>query len=165
MLRLGLAAIVIGLLVWARGETMLFGASSGSLSPGVGVLLLCFGGLVLSGLTPVAPGEARVVELFGRYGRTIRTNGLRWVNPFARRRKVSTRIRTHETALARVNDADGIPIEIAASVVWRIEDTARAMYSADDVVTFVAVQTKAAVQPRCDQLSLRWRQSRSTVAA
>jgi regulator of protease activity HflC (stomatin/prohibitin superfamily) len=83
--------------------------------------------LVLSGLTPFAPGEARVVQLFGRYAGTIRTSGLRWVNPFARRRRVSVRIRTQETAIAKVNDADGIPIEIAAIVSARLsaEITAR----------------------------------------
>ncbi|HEV7931849.1 MAG TPA: SPFH domain-containing protein [Actinomadura sp.] len=105
------------------------------------------GGLVLSGgLTPVAPGEARVLQLLGRYTGTVRTDGLRWVNPFTARRRISTRIRNHETDVAKVNDADGNPIEIAAVVVWQVEDTARAFFEVDDFVEFVAIQTETAVR-------------------
>jgi regulator of protease activity HflC (stomatin/prohibitin superfamily) len=83
----------------------------------------------LRGLTSVVAGEARVVQLFGRYRGTIRAPGLHWVNPFARRRGVSVRIRNHETAIAKVNDAEGNPIEIAAVVVWQVHDTAQALYA------------------------------------
>jgi regulator of protease activity HflC (stomatin/prohibitin superfamily) len=100
----------------------------------------------LRGLTAVVAGEARVVQLFGRYRGTIRAPGLHWVNPIAERRKVSTRIRNHETPIAKVNDADGNPIEIAAVVVWQVRDTARAIYSVDDFVQFVATQTETAVR-------------------
>jgi regulator of protease activity HflC (stomatin/prohibitin superfamily) len=86
------------------------------------------------------------VQLFGRYTGTVRSAGLRWVNPFAERRRVSTRIRNHETALVKVNDADGNPIEIAAVVVWQVEDTARAPYAVEDVVAFVGIQTETAVR-------------------
>jgi regulator of protease activity HflC (stomatin/prohibitin superfamily) len=79
--------------------------------------------LSFQGLTSVVAGEARVVQLFGRYRGTIREPGLHWVNPVARRRRVSVRIRNHETALAKVNDADGNHIEIAAMVVWQVADT------------------------------------------
>ena len=98
------------------------------------------------GLTPVAPGEARVVQLFGRYAGTIRSDGLSWVNPVAVRRKVSTRIRNHETAPAKVNDADGNPIEIAAVVVWQVEDTAKAVFGVDNLTEFVAIQAETAVR-------------------
>jgi regulator of protease activity HflC (stomatin/prohibitin superfamily) len=91
-------------------------------------------------------GEARVVQLFGRYRGTIRAAGLHWVNPVARRRRVSTRIRNHETSIAKVNDADGNPIEIAAVVVWQVQDTAQAIYSVDDFTQFVAIQTETAVR-------------------
>ena len=74
----------------------------------------------LAGLTPVVPGQARVVQLFGRYRGTIRDSGLQWVNPFTRRIAVSTRIRNQESAQAKVNDAEGNPIEIAAVVVWQV---------------------------------------------
>ena len=112
----------------------------------VSVLILIAGELAVHGLTSVVAGEARAVQLFGRYHGTIRAPGLHWVNPFARRRKVSTRIRNHETAVAKVNDADGNPIEIAAVVVWQVQDTARAIYSVDDFPQFVAIQTETAVR-------------------
>src|SRR3982074_1257270 len=98
------------------------------------------------GLTAAARGEARVVQLFGRYTGTVRTTGLRWVNPLARRARISTRIRNHETPVAKVNDADGNPIEIAAVVVWHVQDTARALYEVDDLVAFVGIQTETAVR-------------------
>src|SRR5690242_8137689 len=110
------------------------------------VLIFLASALVLGGLTPVVPGQARVVQLFGRYRGTIRDSGLQWVNPFTRRIGVSTRIRNQESAQAKVNDADGNPIEIAAVVVWQVADTARALYEVDDFVAFVALQTETAVR-------------------
>ena len=113
---------------------------------GLSVLLGLAGLLALAGLTPVAPGEARVIQLLGRYTGTVRTDGLRWVNPLTARRRVSTRIRNHETDVLKVNDADGNPIEIAAVVVWQVEDTARAVFEVDDFIEFVAIQTETAVR-------------------
>ena len=111
-----------------------------------GVLLSLAGELAVHGLTSVVAGEARAVQLFGSYRGTIRAPGLHWVNPFARRRKVSTRIRNQESAQAKVNDADGNPIEIAAVVVWQVQDTASALYSVDDFTQFVTIQTETAVR-------------------
>ncbi|WP_312887009.1 SPFH domain-containing protein [Actinocrinis puniceicyclus] len=102
--------------------------------------------IALSGLTGVFPGQARVVSLFGRYLGTVRTTGLRWVSPFTLRRKISTRVRNHETATLKVNDADGNPIEMAAVVVWQVQDTAKAVYAADDFTAFVGIQTETAVR-------------------
>jgi regulator of protease activity HflC (stomatin/prohibitin superfamily) len=112
----------------------------------VAVLLLIAAELGGHGLTSVVAGEARVVQLFGRYRGTLRAPGLHWVNPIARRRRVSTRIRNHETPMAKVNDLDGNPIEIAAVVVWQVEDTARALYAVDAFPKFVATQTETAVR-------------------
>jgi regulator of protease activity HflC (stomatin/prohibitin superfamily) len=112
----------------------------------LGAILLALCGLTWAGLTPVAPGRARVVQLFGRYRGTLRDSGLQWVNPFTRRIVVSTRIRNQESAQAKVNDADGNPIEIAAVVVWQVRDTARALYSVDNYTQFVAIQTETAVR-------------------
>jgi regulator of protease activity HflC (stomatin/prohibitin superfamily) len=95
---------------------------------------------------PSSTATARVVQLFGRYRGTVRQPGLRWVNPFAERRPVSTRIRNHETPIAKVNDADGNPIKIAAVVVWQVHDTAQALYSVDAFVKFVATQSETAVR-------------------
>ncbi|MEV6005228.1 SPFH domain-containing protein [Streptomyces sp. NPDC051976] len=102
--------------------------------------------ITLFGLTQVAPGEARVCQLFGRYQGTIRQDGLRWVNPFTSRRKISTRLRNHETAVLKVNDAYGNPIELAAVVVWQVRDTAQAVFEVDDFVQFIAIQTDTAVR-------------------
>lgn len=112
----------------------------------LGVLAFVLGSIVAAGLTPVSPGQARVLQILGRYAGTIRTDGLRWVNPLAARREISTRIRNHETTVAKVNDADGNPIEIAAVVVWQVEDTAQARFEVDDFVEFVAIQTETAVR-------------------
>ncbi|MEU0072204.1 SPFH domain-containing protein [Streptomyces sp. NPDC006332] len=112
----------------------------------VGVLLGLASFIALCGLNTVAPGEARVVQLFGRYRGTIRQDGLRWVNPLTSRAKISTRVRNHETPVLKVNDAYGNPIELAAVVVWKVEDTAQASFEVDDFLEFVATQTEAAVR-------------------
>ena len=149
MLGASLVMLPLGSGLVARTVVAVLRHGRGSVSAylyGAGILLIAFGIVAAAGLTPVAPGEARVVQLFGRYTGTIRASGLRWVNPLARRRKLSIRIRNHETALAKVNDAEGNPIEIAAVVVWRVEDTARALYEVDDFIQFVAFQAETAVR-------------------
>jgi regulator of protease activity HflC (stomatin/prohibitin superfamily) len=143
-LGIGLAALLGGIALIIEGKT-----STGAHDPllrGIGILLLLLGVVALGGLTAVAPGQARVVQLFGHYSGSIRAGGLHWVHPFAKRLKVSTRIRNHETKIAKVNDADGNPIEIAAVVVWQVADTARALYEVDDFVAFVNIQTETAVR-------------------
>ncbi|WP_017607794.1 SPFH domain-containing protein [Nocardiopsis xinjiangensis] len=113
---------------------------------GIGIAVALAGVFLSIGLTMVAPNEARVVQLFGRYVGTMRTEGLHWVNPLTARTKVSTRIRNHETSVMKVNDASGSPIEISAVAVWQVEDTARASFEVDDFVEFVSIQTEAAVR-------------------
>jgi len=141
------AASVPGALALPLGLALVAGGAATVASlRALGIVLILAGALTLAGLTAVAPGQARVVALFGRYVGTVRTNGLRWVNPFAKRPRVSTRIRNHETASLKVNDADGNPIEMAAVVVWQIADTAKAVYAVDDVVAFVATQAETAVR-------------------
>jgi hypothetical protein len=112
----------------------------------VGIVLIVVVSFVLRGLTIVAPGRAHVVQLFGKYKGSIREPGMQWVNPFTNRIPVSTRIRNLESAQAKVNDADGNPIEIAAVVVWQVQDTAQATFSVDDYVKFVAIQAETAVR-------------------
>ena len=112
----------------------------------LGAILVVASAFTWAGLTPVAPGQARVIQLFGKYRGTIRESGLQWVNPFTRRIIVSTRIRNQESAETKVNDADGNPIEIAAVIVWQVRDTAKAVYSVDNYTQFVAIQTETAVR-------------------
>jgi regulator of protease activity HflC (stomatin/prohibitin superfamily) len=144
----GRLALSVALAAGVVGIGLLSSGISGSETAltAIGAVLLSAAILIAAGLTPVAPGEARVVQLFGRYTGTIRTEGLLWVNPYAKRRKVSTKIRNHETPLAKVNDADGNPIEIAAVVVWQVEDTAKALFGVDNLTEFVAVQAEAAIR-------------------
>lgn len=122
------------------------GGAAGLVLSIVGALLVLAAVFVLRGLTAVVPGRAHVVQLFGRYNGTIREPGLQWVNPFTNRIAVSTRIRNTESALVKVNDADGNPIEIAAVIVWQVADTAHAVYSVDDYARFVAIQSETAVR-------------------
>lgn len=137
---LGLAVLLVVAAV-AVGVTLGSGAG-----PAIAVVLVIVAVVLLRGLMAVSPGEARVVQLLGRYRGTVRTEGLRWVNPFTTRRSLSTRIRNHESDTTKVNDLDGNPIEMAAVVVWRVEDTARAVFEVDDFVRFVDIQTESAVR-------------------
>ena len=98
------------------------------------------------GLTAVNPNEARAVVLFGRYRGTLREQGMAWVNPLTQRPKVSVRVRNFETSKLKVNDRDGNPIEIAAVVVWKVTDTAEALFEVDDYENFVAVQAESALR-------------------
>jgi regulator of protease activity HflC (stomatin/prohibitin superfamily) len=151
--RPGVRVLVAGIvLILAGGALLGLGAALGADSAGsqtlIALAIVAFiaANFTLRGLTPVISGEARVVQLFGRYRGTVREPGLHWVNPFAKRLKVSTRIRNLETAVAKVNDFDGNPIEIAAVVVWQVQDTAQALYSVDDFLSFVAIQAETAVR-------------------
>ena len=144
MLALGSAVIVVGIVLTIVGGRFNGGGAAAVIL--CGVLLIIVGALVVRGLTPVVPGRARVVQLFGKYRGTLREQGLQWVNPFTHRIEVSTRIRNQESAQLKVNDADGNPIEIAAVVVWQVRDTAHATYSVDEYVKFVTIQMETAVR-------------------
>jgi regulator of protease activity HflC (stomatin/prohibitin superfamily) len=102
--------------------------------------------VLFAGLLVVNPNEARVVQLFGAYSGTARQPGLRYVNPFTTRKRVSLRIRNFESAKLKVNDRDGNPIEIAAVVVWKVVDTAEAVFEVDSYENFVQVQSEAALR-------------------
>ena len=147
----GLLMLVLGIILILAGVVVVLAAShhshgtAGALTL-LGIVLFVVASFMLGGLTPVVPGEARVIQLFGKYRGTIRDPGLQWVNPFTKRVKVSTRIRNQESAQAKVNDADGNPIEIAAVVVWQVRDTASAVYSVDNFTQFVTIQTETAVR-------------------
>lgn len=98
------------------------------------------------GLMAVAPNEARVIQLFGRYQGTVHEDGLFWVNPFTTKRKVSVRVRNFDCDKLKVNDHKGNPIEIGAVVVWKVVDTAEAVFEVDDFEHYVEVQTEAALR-------------------
>ncbi|QWF78458.1 SPFH domain-containing protein [Amycolatopsis sp. CA-230715] len=135
-----------GVLLWGIIATAQAGGGGSIALIVAGAVLELAAAIVAGGLTQVATGEARVVQFLGRYTGTVREQGLRWVNPFTTRAHVSVRIRNHETAVMKVNESEGNPIEIAAVVVWQVEDTARAMFEVDEFVDFVGIQTETAVR-------------------
>jgi len=110
------------------------------------VLLFIVGALVLAGLYTLQPNEAAILQLFGSYRGTTRVAGLRGTNPFYSRRKISLRARNLNGERLKVNDKRGNPIEIAAVVVWRVDDTAKASFDVDNYETYVKLQSEAAVR-------------------
>jgi regulator of protease activity HflC (stomatin/prohibitin superfamily) len=109
-------------------------------------VVLVLDALAFAGLFTVAPNEGQVLQLFGAYRGTARDEGLRWANPFYTKKRISLRVRNFESARLKVNDTDGNPIEIAAIVVWRVVDTAEAVFEVDDYENYVKVQTESAVR-------------------
>ncbi|GAB2936723.1 SPFH domain-containing protein [Micromonospora polyrhachis] len=99
-----------------------------------------------TGFVIVNPNNAKVVQFFGRYVGTIRDAGLHWTWPLTAHRQVTLRVRNFETARLKVSDADGNPVEIAAVVVWRVVDSAKAVFAVDNHVEYVSVQAEAAVR-------------------
>jgi regulator of protease activity HflC (stomatin/prohibitin superfamily) len=139
--------LIAGAGLLSRGLIERFhGARASGALIGIGVPLVVLAVAGLRGLISVTPGEAVVLRLAGSYQGTVRRPGLWWLHPGARRDRVSTRIRNHETGMLKVNDGDGNPIEIAAVVVWVVEDTARALFAVDNYVEFVRVQAEASVR-------------------
>ena len=103
-------------------------------------------GFLTAGLFMVNPNEAKVLQLFGEYKGTAKEQGLRWANPFYTKKKVSLRIRNFESSHLKVNDIDGNPIEIAAVVVWKVFETAEAVFEVDDYEHYVKVQSESALR-------------------
>ncbi|GGN08496.1 membrane protein [Dyadobacter beijingensis] len=138
-----------GYLLFVIGLLLLFGGFVSIVSGGnpiTGGLISAAGFIVLIGLTVINPNEAVVTTFFGDYMGTMKQNGLRWVNPLFRRKKISLRARNLNGQKLKVNDKLGNPIEIAAVVVWRVGDTAKASFEVDDYVKYVEIQSEAAVR-------------------
>jgi regulator of protease activity HflC (stomatin/prohibitin superfamily) len=134
-----LAAIGVGLLAGAEGTQ-----PEAHVIPGV--LLLALDGFLVKGFFQVAPNEAQVMQLFGKYAGSVRVEGLRWTNPFYAKRRLSLRVRNFESGKLKVNDNDGNPIEIAAVVVWQVVDTAEAVFRVEDYENFVHIQSESALR-------------------
>lgn len=113
---------------------------------GVALGLFVLGTLLLKGTFVNGPNEARVLTFFGRYVGTVKDGGLRWANPLASKQQISLRARNFETAKIKVNDQGGNPIEIAAVIVWRVVDTARASFEVENYPAYVHLQSEAAVR-------------------
>ena len=112
----------------------------------VSVLAMLTSIVMLCGLYIVNPNQGKVLQFFGEYVGTSRQPGLRWANPFYSKKSVSVRTRNFETGKLKVNDNTGNPIEIAAVVVWKVIDTAEALFNVDDYINFVHVQSESALR-------------------
>jgi len=138
MLILLIAAMLVGIFLVA--------------TPGIPVKNI-FGGVLLTitlflckGLFTLEPNQAAVMIFFGRYAGTVNTSGFFWVNPFYNRTKVSLRINNWNTPVLKVNDERGSPIEIAAVIAWRIQDTARAVFDVESAMNYLQIQSESAVR-------------------
>lgn len=108
----------------------------------VAVILL----IGVMGFFMVQPNQAKVLTLFGTYVGSVRQTGLRWANPFYAKQTVSLRVRNFDCDQLKVNDSSGNPIEIAAVVVWKVVDSAEAIFEVDDYISFVQIQSEAALR-------------------
>jgi regulator of protease activity HflC (stomatin/prohibitin superfamily) len=112
----------------------------------LGIVLLITSIILFTGLFTVEPNEAVVLILFGKYIGTEKTTGFRWANPFYTKKKISLRVRNFDSEKLKVNDKKGNPIEISAVVVWKVEDTAEAVFEVDDYLNYVHVQSESAIR-------------------
>ena len=140
LLVLLVALIGMGVAVWLLSQ-MLIGAGFGLLIASTLAFLF-----VLAGFYFLQPNQAAAILLFGDYKGTDRTAGLRWVLPWLMRKKISTRIHNITSDKLKVNDLRGNPIEIAANVVWRVTDTAQALFDVDNYIEFIEIQIESAVR-------------------
>lgn len=118
-------------------------STSGIIGAAIASLIIA---MFWAGFFMVQPNEAKVLQLFGRYVGTVHEPGLKWANPFYAKTAVSTRVRNFESSKLKVNDSRGSPIEIAAVVVWKVFDTAEALFEVDDYEEFVRIQSESALR-------------------
>lgn len=139
MLLLGLALMIGGPVAVAQDPDNILLVVGGVVAGVIGLLLIC-------GLYSLQPNESMAILLFGDYRGTDRKTGLRWVLPWYSRKKISLRVRNLTSDKLKVNDKRGNPIEIAANVVWRVEDSAQALFDVDDYQAFVNIQVDTALR-------------------
>lgn len=136
----GYLAVVIDLLLILAGIVLVLTGN------GLGIILMVAAAATITGFVIVQPNESRVLIFLGKYTGTVREPGFFWVNPIAAKRRVSLRVRNFNSGTLKVNDARGNPIEIGAVIVWRVVDTAKAMFDVDDYKEFVAIQSETAIR-------------------
>ena len=138
-----LLVVVEGLLIWSLIAAAQNENPVGVVMSVVALVLLAIPSL---GFFMVNPNQGKVLQLFGEYRGTAKIQGLRWANPFLMKKAVSLRVRNFESSRLKVNDNEGNPIEIAAVVVWKVVETAEAMFEVDDYENYVHVQTESALR-------------------
>jgi len=137
---LAVAQLGFAYLIYVAGNAQSIGGVIAAALASI-IVLICWAGLFM-----VHPNEAKVLQLFGKYAGTCHDPGLRWANPFYTKASVSVRVRNFESSTLKVNDSRGSPIEIAAVVVWKVFDTAEALFEVDDYVNFVQIQSESALR-------------------
>jgi regulator of protease activity HflC (stomatin/prohibitin superfamily) len=144
----GWAMLLVNLMVLAGGAGLAIKSGMSESAAGVvaGLLVGGFGLFMFGGYFTLQPNEARALVLFGSYRGTVRESGFHWTNPLNQKLPISLRIRNFECQKLKVNDKRGNPIEIAAVVVWRVADTAQALFDVDNYENFVAVQSESAIR-------------------
>src|SRR6478672_1849435 len=141
-----LIVMLLALLAEIYGITLLSGGDVGPLGLGLVVVASLVFILVMPGFYMLQPNQAAAITLFGAYRGTDRTTGLRWTWPWMAKKKVSVRANNFISEKIKVNDLRGNPIEMAAQIVWRVVDTAQALFDVDDYRSFVSVQVEAAIR-------------------
>lgn len=139
-----LILLIIALII-EGGITAWFGAKNNGLTV-IPIFLMSVTGFCLQGLFIVNPNEAAVATVFGKYAGSAKNPGFWWMNPFAKKKHISLKIRNFESGHLKVNDKEGNPIEIAAIVVWKVVETAEAMFNVDSYENYVHVQSEAAIR-------------------
>jgi nucleoside diphosphate kinase len=143
----GYLGLVGGLALLAAAVFFVFNVGvAGPQALAIAAALFILGVFMLSGLYMLQPNEAAILLLFGAYKGTDRTEGLRWANPFYKKQKISLRAHNLASDRLKVNDKRGNPIEIAAAIVWRVQDTAQASFDVEDYEEYVRIQAEAAVR-------------------
>jgi regulator of protease activity HflC (stomatin/prohibitin superfamily) len=142
-----LALVVLPSLTLLLGWMFIRSATANEVVPavlymlGLVITLICYKGFFM-----VHPNQAKVLQLFGTYVGSVRQTGLRWANPFYSKEPVSLRVRNFESGIMKVNDSSGNPVDIAAVVVWKVVDSAEAVFEVDDYKSFVQIQSEAALR-------------------
>ena len=142
-----LALVVLPLLTILFGWLFVQSAAANHVTPsvlylfGLVITLICYKGFFM-----VQPNQAKVLQLFGTYVGSVRQTGLRWANPLYSKEPISLRVRNFESGVMKVNDSSGNPVDIAAVVVWKVVDSAEAIFEVDDYTSFVHIQSEAALR-------------------
>ncbi len=137
----GFGIVALGIVVGLGGVLFMVRGA-----PFLGIPMLLITALCFAGLYMLPPNMGVILTLFGQYSGTDRSEGLRWANPLQAKQKISLRARNLNTATLKVNDKRGNPVEIGAAVVWRVRDSAQAVFEIDDYERFVAVQAETAIR-------------------
>jgi regulator of protease activity HflC (stomatin/prohibitin superfamily) len=142
----GILMLLVGLLLLIAGPALVVQDPESTVRVVAGIAAAVVGLLLICGLYSLQPNEGMAIMLFGAYRGTDRKTGLRWVLPWYSRKKISLRVRNLTSDKLKVNDRRGSPIEIAANVVWRVQDSAQALFDVDDYQAFVNIQVDTALR-------------------